>query len=209
MLPLNRIKQYIKIILISLFGEKKMEKIDKSDVLKTYNQILIPDSRLLFWGNLDKNLAMFHAKISNVNLHDDVPLGVRVQFETAKNVLLYSFYAYRMSTVARSYAYSVFERALTEKIVCDLKLENVKGLKRKLQIALEKKWISKNDFFLIPNLEKTRDQETLDFVYDYFVTRRNELLHEPKELGILWDGPDDLVIFANLINKIWIKKAPC
>lgn len=182
-----------------------MEKVDKPDQFKDFKQVLIPDERLLFWGDLEKNLKIFHSQINNIQLHIGVPVGIRVQFETAKNVLLYSFYAYRMSTVAKSYAYSVFERALTEKIISNSNSNNVKGLKRKIQIALDNQWISKNDFFLVPNLEKPRNQETLDFVYDYFTVRRNELQHEPKELGTLWDVTEDLVIFANLINKLWIQ----
>lgn len=188
--------------------------IDDSDLLKKFSDVLKPDRRVIFWGGgVENNFQAFYSEISKMQLNEHVPEDVVIQFETAKNVLLYSFYAYRMSTVAKSYAYSVFEKALVEKIRIELRdlspdkteASLPKGLKNKLKFALDKGWLIKNDFFYLRNEQISRSQELLDAIYEFFINRRNDLSHEPWELDILWRVPEDISIFAHLINKLYSK----
>lgn len=189
-------------------NKKDLKLVDPADALKDISQLHSPDIRVTYWGGgVDKNLDIFYENIKNIILEDNVPLEIKIQFETAKNVLLYSFFAYRMSSVAKSYAYSVFEYSLTERIRQDIQdstsYKEVKGLRRKLQYALDNGWLTKNDFFFVTDISVQRDQELLDFIYKNFIDKRNELAHEPKSLNILWQVPDELALLGKLINKLW------
>ena len=189
-------------------NKTKTTSVHPVDAFKDISELHVPDIRVTYWtGGVDRNLNLFYENIKSIVLDECVPVEIKVQFETAKNVLLYSFFAYRMSTVAKSYAYSVFERSLAERIKQDIQdtkaLKEVKGLKRKLQYALDKGWLVKSDFFFVPDISIQRDQELLDFIYNHFIDKRNELSHEPKSLDILWHVPEELALLGRLINKIW------
>lgn len=50
--------------------------------------------------------------IDALSLHEGVPRAIRVHFDTARNLLLYSWFAYRLQQVAEMHAYASVEYAL-------------------------------------------------------------------------------------------------
>src|SRR5207249_3513015 len=59
-----------------------------------------------------RRLADGHEEIARLRLVDAVPDGVRVHFETAKNLLMYSWFCYRFMQVAELHALGTVEMAL-------------------------------------------------------------------------------------------------
>jgi hypothetical protein len=66
-------------------------------------------------GFRDRTLDDHHADAASLVLHDGVPKGIRTQFETAKNLYLYSWFVYRFFPVARSRAHACLEFSLRER----------------------------------------------------------------------------------------------
>lgn len=86
------------------------------DPLKPFEQILEPDERRKFFAiTLDE----FYQNIANVVINDAAPLGVRQLFETAKNLVLYSWFVYRFHQPAELCAFGAFEMALASKAETD------------------------------------------------------------------------------------------
>jgi hypothetical protein len=63
-------------------------------------------------GTYQVTLADRHAAIAELNLCNTVPDDVTIQFDTARNLLLYSWHAYRFIPVAELQAYRTVEMAL-------------------------------------------------------------------------------------------------
>jgi hypothetical protein len=94
-----------------------------SDKLKGLDEIFEVDSRNTYWVKVDKTglekpytLADWYADIDSIKLLDYVPEEIQVQFDTVKNTLLYSWFAYRLLSVAELYSYIVLENALRIKL---------------------------------------------------------------------------------------------
>lgn len=83
-----------------------------SDPLKPLATVREPDVRQ---ANLAESLEDIHAQLSTLNLHDGVPVDIRQLFETAKNVRLYAYFAFRFHQVAEMVAYQALEFALRER----------------------------------------------------------------------------------------------
>lgn len=90
-------------------------KIGSGDIFKLQEEIRVPDVR---WkGHLAEEhiLKEFYNLISDVKLSERVPNDVFINFETGKNTLLYSYFSYRMSMPALSFAFATLELAITYK----------------------------------------------------------------------------------------------
>lgn len=87
------------------------------DALRSITSLGAPDRRMLV-GVQDpqSELAARHAFLSTLALDEAVPEHVRTHFETAKNVLLYSWCVYRFHMVAELYALSTLEFAFRERL---------------------------------------------------------------------------------------------
>lgn len=87
------------------------------------------------------DLADLHAGIEKIQLCDAVPNDVWTNFETARNLALYSWFVYRFQSVAEQCALASLELALRKK--CDTegatKLRNLGPLLKK---AVERRWIT-------------------------------------------------------------------
>lgn len=82
-----------------------------SDPLRPLAEVFKPDVRE---PNLGQTLPEIHAFLTAMTLHDDVPVGVRQLFETAKNARLYTWFVYPFHQVTEMLAYQALERALKE-----------------------------------------------------------------------------------------------
>ncbi len=82
--------------------------------------------------------------ISTLALHDGVPRVIRVHFETARNLLLYSWFAYRFQQVAEMHAYASIEYALRRRAGFSIRART--SLKRLLVKAVREGWIRDEGF---------------------------------------------------------------
>jgi hypothetical protein len=110
-------------------------------------------------GFRPKQLEDQHTAVARFVLHEDVPEGIRVQFETTKNLYLYSWFVYRFYPVAHHHAYTVLELTLRERFEDELHAEEEKkrkkklkkrefgpGLKQLLAYAIEKGYLKNENF---------------------------------------------------------------
>ena len=67
------------------------------DGLKPLEEVCVADARWLYLG---RSLEGHHGLIASIALNDRVPADVRQHYENARNAGLYSFFAYRLLSVA-------------------------------------------------------------------------------------------------------------
>ena len=118
------------------------------DPLKPLDQICDPNSRQ---RNFVSNLEDLHANLSNIVLDESVPVDVRQLFETAKNLSLYSWFAYRFHQVSELIAFSAMEMALRvrylEENPIDPETNKPRPTLHKLMMhAKKEKWITNEGF---------------------------------------------------------------
>jgi hypothetical protein len=118
------------------------EKETIDEQFKAYGDIFKPDffSDLLVKCNPDGRREKFtiedwYDEVSVIKLNSTVPKVIQEQYGVAKNVLLYSWYSYRMRMVAWSYSLSVLENALRERFN-KTSGHKSSGLRKLLQRAL-------------------------------------------------------------------------
>ena len=92
--------------------------------LKPLDEVCEPDARRLGWSILNHatgevrplQFADHYRAIEGITLDDAVPESIRTLFNTARNVLVYSWHVYRFTVVAELQAYSTLEFALRERM---------------------------------------------------------------------------------------------
>ncbi len=184
-----------------------MEKVEVCDQFKAKDKIHSPDERIenIIHHNDVNYLSGLHSAIEKISLNKKVPKEVAIQFETARNVLLYSYFSYRMTTVAHLFIYSVLEKAIRDKHKTTYPNETkyFKGLKDSLVYALKKGWIQKKDFYFfdINNDEITKTDSEKDI--DFFVQYRNELAHSPQWLLPPFEVAQHFTLFQKMINRMF------
>jgi hypothetical protein len=99
---------------------------DHPDFLRSPKNIFNPDPRSSGYETLGtqgfrpKELQDQHEAVAEITLHLGVPAAVVINFETAKNLNLFSWFVYRFHSAARSHAYGCLELALTIRFKDDL-----------------------------------------------------------------------------------------
>jgi hypothetical protein len=112
---------------------------------------------------LRKGIETYHAQLNGLILNPSVPADVRVGFDTARNLLLYSFYVYRFSTVARFQAYAVLENAIKLRARNEPS-EKFRGLRQCIEYALKNKWFRDDGVRQYLRLAKIRDDSSYLFM---------------------------------------------
>jgi hypothetical protein len=90
-------------------------------VLKPLNEAILPDLRFQCLkitcedSSRPFELADMHQRLSETILNLSVPEKIRVQFETARNLMLYTWFVFEFQTVAEMQAYASLELALSER----------------------------------------------------------------------------------------------
>lgn len=119
------------------------------DQFRNLAEVLEPDPRQ---GNLvipttdaeafrGRELRDVHRSVAEAFLHDGVPDDVWIQFETARNLWLYSWFVYRFSAVAELVVYASLERALH--LACiDRGVSPPRGLGALMSLAVKARWIN-------------------------------------------------------------------
>jgi hypothetical protein len=125
-----------------------MPAIPACDALRSVAAVLRPDVR----NDLDgKSIHQLHALLSEIVLHDGVPVEVREQFETARNLSLYSWFVYRFHPIASVPGYASLEAALRIRVAADFTFRRPKGQKHAgfkpmLKHAVASGWIQNEGF---------------------------------------------------------------
>lgn len=127
------------------------------DRLKPLADVLIPDDR---WKLFSRTLEDHHALISNIQLNESVPEEVQQHFENARNAWLYSFFAYRLLTVALTTVHTACETAVRTRA----KHEGLPGWDRKplfqlLDTAISNRWIVDSGFAAAEHREALWEEE--------------------------------------------------
>jgi hypothetical protein len=91
--------------------------------LKNLDEIYMPDARYRNRVNIDTatgevsefKINDIYSLVESVRLNDNVPEEVRSHFETAKNLILYSWFVYSFNAVAALHALASLEMAVRAK----------------------------------------------------------------------------------------------
>lgn len=103
-------------------ADATLDAVHAADALRTPENATDPDPRCLSFSALDDagirqwTLHDQHDAIRKVELNASVPHSVRVHFETAKNIYLYSWFVYRFFPIAEQQALISLEFALRERL---------------------------------------------------------------------------------------------
>jgi len=190
------------------------KRIADSDSLKTLDSIFQPDlrSKILSSG---KGYEFFQECAESTKLSEMVPTDIRIQFNVALNIFLYSYFSYRLGMAAQMYAFSTLEKALAEKLVrTNHPKVNQPSLKRLLKLAIERHWINDSAFDHRSWRWKNREpmaplfhcEAFLEYVAgtDYNRGKRNVLAHEPGSLDMPADTIENLRDVAGIINQLFV-----
>jgi len=90
---------------------KCLGKLFETDSINTCWVKTFPDG-----SHQEYTLEDWYAEIALIRLSRQVPERIQEQFDTARNVLLYSWFSYRLRMVALLYSFSVVEGALRERL---------------------------------------------------------------------------------------------
>jgi hypothetical protein len=97
--------------------EKAARTITAAESLRDLGSVMEPDPRV---GVLPDQAAVYlarhHEAISGIRLGHGVPEAVAIQFETARNLYLYSWHVYRFYMVAAAHAQSTLVFGLRERL---------------------------------------------------------------------------------------------
>lgn len=188
------------------------------DKLKPFEKILEPDSRQKGFALInrktgairERTLQDHYSAVEEIQLSESVPEKIREHFETARNLMVYSWFVYRFIQVAWLQAFASLEFALREKVPEEMlkefckKLGMKKGFACYLRIAIEKGWIKDSEFryWVRGNPIQTDDPQTYcKVLMESLPNLRNELAH-----GSNMAYPDIsmvLKICADLINQLY------
>lgn len=192
------------------------------DTLKAFDEILEPDSRQKHFAVVNRltgearplSLRDKYQAVEMITLAQHVPDEIREHYDTARNLLVYSWFVYRFNQVAELHAFASLEFAL--KMKCG---DSPKGLKKLLETAVERGWVLDRGFMYyrpgaivdMPDDEADSGNRDIKDVQEYCKTLvetmpfiRNELAHGSRMLHP--NGLTTLAIVADLINQLFERK---
>ncbi len=164
-----------------------MENWDNGDTFRALADICTPDPRQTILGGLDSDTGKFvpkrledhHTRITEFRLHEFVPEDIRIHFDTARNLLLYSWFVWRFMTVAEAHAFASLEYALRERVAGSLGPEP--SLQNLLEYALKQNWFRDKDIRRFQRMEQAR-AEYVELISDLPEEVRNSFMPQPKPL---------------------------
>lgn len=196
---------------------KPLEDLLKSDPRHEYFQRINLETGHITRRSLDDH----YQDIAAVEIGVAVPEDVRVQFDKARNVLVYSWFVYEFSALAEQHAFVTVEMALRTKLEIEdgKDLKRSPGLKKLLDRAIERKWL-RDDGFSAPrrNCEDWRpysstseqSEKPLPEVREYcrvlsdsLPWLRNSLVHGTSDLNTPGGALFTLTICSELINQLF------
>lgn len=102
----------------------------------------------------------FYEAIGRYELASNVPKDVRVQFDLARNLFVYSWFVYRFSSPAQAQAYAALERALKCKLAdAQIGFPKRATLSRLLEKIISLGWLRDSDFPHLFDTRRSQDTE--------------------------------------------------
>ena len=152
--------------------------------LEPLAEVTEPDVRQKFWVALDLSngtqrpftLDDFHHRAASIELHGGVPEEVRSHFETARHLIIYSWFYYPFNVTAELAAYTSAEFALRTRFN-----DRKTPFKSLLQKAVDTKLVSDSGFS-IPKLRAERIREHNEAMPADFQTPEPALLREYSDV---------------------------
>ena len=135
-----------------------------------------------------------YAEISPIKVSDGPPETIRDEFDTVRNLYLYSWYVYDFTVPAILYAHALIEKAIKEK--CDISgvsRKEHKGLRKLLELAIDQGWLTNAAFPFA--LEQTR----AEIVSNAIDPEPTMFRTTPRYLP---DDTDYCMLLAKLLPKI-------
>ena len=177
-----------------------MSEEEIQDPLKPFNEICSPNgSSKIFIATLEDN----HAALSDIKLIEDVPIDVRQLFETAKNLSLYSWFAYRFHQVAELIAYAALEMALKERFKRENPNKNPPMLAGLLKHAQNHQWVKNEDFPDLIRLahHNARQKKINEIIQSGVLNEQEEIpVEEPSEEDVQ-QVLDSMDRFSGIVNS--------
>lgn len=147
------------------------------DGLKPLEEVLVVDSR---WANSGRSLEGHHGLIASIALNDGVSEDVRQHYENARNAWLYSFFAYRLLSVAFLTLLVACESAIRARAAAEgYKKHASERLVTLLKHGLSERWVLDEGFSQAADREQQWDDQ-----------RRLLMLIGEADIGS-WPGPTD------------------
>lgn len=167
---------------------KNPRDLDPADTLRSPERIALPDPRMGSGAYALNRLAGHHQVMSALELSTTVPNPVRIHFETAKNLFLYSWCIYRFYMVAEQYVLTTLEFALRSKFsavgLLKPENENIPGFKHMLRVAQREGLIS--DARFTPREEAAwelaRHRHSLEMIKKMEELGLNEMTFDPSDI---------------------------
>ena len=189
--------------------------------LKRFEEICEPDERQKHFAIINENRDEIHLltlrdlydAAESIKLHGGVPEDIRSHFETARNLLVYSWFYYPFNVVAQLQAFASAEYALRIKANVNVLTKNPPGLKKLLTRAASEGWITDAGFsgslgwklHGMANILSATTQRSIntycEALAETFPYLRNRLAHGENILHN--QGADFLLICAELINQLF------
>ena len=178
---------------------------------KSLGAVAEPDPRFQHFAVRDRQsgqtrpytLADLHAGISEITLHHDVPKPIQDHFQTARHLLLYSWFVYRFQPVAQLHALGPLEYALRERLgFCGA--ERPPSLGMLLREAVEQRLLVDSDFRVWPGRDASgnpTDAGWLHQLAEFLRYLRNSLAHGSDLL--MPDAGRTLTVVADAVNKLY------
>ena len=120
------------------------------DLLKPLELLGTPDPRSGMTLRT-KKIESMHRHISQFNLNDEVPIDVRIMFDTARNLYVYSWHIYRFTNIAEYQLFICLEFGLRELLLEELpkKYKNRHGdtsIEKLLRYIVDFGYLESKDF---------------------------------------------------------------
>jgi hypothetical protein len=120
------------------------EPIPACDLLRNLANVGTPDPRYPKVGARQMTLEDHWQDIATIALNEGVPRRIGIHFDTARNLLLYSWFVFRFQQVAEMHAYASVEYAL--RVRAGLPSRSKATLRTLLPKALKGGWIRDDGF---------------------------------------------------------------
>lgn len=162
--------------------------LDSADTLRSPEKIALPDPRMGPGAHALNRLIGHHQAMSALGLSTTVPEEVRIHFETAKNLFLYSWCVYRFYMVAEQYVLTTLEFALRSKFVAVGLLkpedESIPGFKHMLRVAQREGLISDARFTPREDaaLKLAHYRHSLEMIKKMEELGLNEMTYDPSDI---------------------------
>jgi hypothetical protein len=140
-----------------------------------------------------------HSMMAQIELSSAVPTDIRDQFDTARNVFVYSWFVYEFATLAEQQCFAALESALRRRLFPTPSNESKSpGLSKLLKMATEQGYLLRKEF----EMPSSTGMGELACSLDFLPMFRNHVAH--GNIHLLPQGSPDLMrLCQEVIDKLF------